>query len=298
MEMKVLLQAGGGVIACRDHRHLKRALSRQAAAGTLVRVLRGIYVAAGTENDPGVLVRAVQTAYPDAIFTGATAAWLRQMVDRPPAEITAMHPGRSMATGRIRLAHGRLDQELWQERSDGLRIMTGVMTALDVIPTMGAKLVDQLMSRIRGGAQSAAQLLRRFRSALATTPKRPGNQLRRRVLGRTSTNPWSEAERILHELLEAAGITGWTANHGVELGSGGYAVPDVAFGDHLLAIEVDGYEFHSSRSAFQTDRSRGNLLLLSGWRVLHFTWEDLNSHPDLVIAQIREALGQRVTLCG
>ena len=40
-----------------------------------------------------------------------------------------------------------------------------------------------------------------------------------------------------------------------------------------LAIEVDGFEHHSSPDAFQRDRTRQNRLVALGWTVLRFTWE-------------------------
>ena len=40
----------------------------------------------------------------------------------------------------------------------------------------------------------------------------------------------------------------------------------------MLAIELDGWEEHGLRSAFDADRVRGNELVLAGWRLLRFTW--------------------------
>ena len=38
-----------------------------------------------------------------------------------------------------------------------------------------------------------------------------------------------------------------------------------------LIIEIDGREFHTDPEVFESDRSRQNLLVLDGWRVLRFT---------------------------
>lgn len=57
-----------------------------------------------------------------------------------------------------------------------------------------------------------------------------------------------------------------------------------------LAIEVDGWEFHSGRSAFERDRWRQNDLVLAGWRVLRFTAAMIRDQPELVVRQIEEAL--------
>lgn len=98
----------------------------------------------------------------------------------------------------------------------------------------------------------------------------------------------SEAERLVIQLLRAAGIRGWHANYRV----GPYLV-DIAFPEKRVVIEIDGWAFHSDQQAFQNDRSRQNLLALQGWQVLRFTWLDITEHPDRVLAQIRAALSVR-----
>lgn len=248
-------------------------------------MLRGVYVAPGAEDDPAFMVEVVQRVWPDAVFTGETAAWLNGMIDQPPEVVTAVRPGRPIRTGRFRVGRARLPDELWVERDSGLRVLTQVMTAVDVIPRLGARLVDLLLRKSR----DVPALLRRFERAMALSGHRPGNPRRRAVLSRTTTNPWSELERILHDLLEAAAITGWLANHPVHVGAALLHL-DVAFPDQLLCIEVDGFAHHSSREAFERDRYRGNLLVLEGWQVLRFTWRVLTEEPQRVIEQIRQAL--------
>ena len=56
-----------------------------------------------------------------------------------------------------------------------------------------------------------------------------------------------------------------------------------------LAIEVDGFEHHSSPDAFQRDRTRQNRLVALGWTVLRFTWEDVVKRPAMVAQTIRDA---------
>ena len=65
---------------------------------------------------------------------------------------------------------------------------------------------------------------------------------------------------------------------------------DAAYPHVQLAIEVDGYEFHSSPEAFQRDRTRQNRLVALGWTVLRFTWQDVVRNPMLVANTIRDAL--------
>jgi len=96
----------------------------------------------------------------------------------------------------------------------------------------------------------------------------------------------SAAERKLIAALRAAAISGWVLHYRV----GGYEL-DLAFPDHHVAVEVDGWAWHNDASSFQKDRQRQNTLVLTGWTVLRFTWHDLTQRPGQVIAEIRAALG-------
>jgi very-short-patch-repair endonuclease len=68
---------------------------------------------------------------------------------------------------------------------------------------------------------------------------------------------------------------------------------DFAYPERRLAIELDGYAFHSSPERFRADRERQNLVSLAGWLVLRFTWHDITQRPVSVALTIAEALGIR-----
>ncbi len=65
---------------------------------------------------------------------------------------------------------------------------------------------------------------------------------------------------------------------------------DFAWPEQRLLVEVDGFAFHADRSRYRSDRRRTNALVLAGWRVLRFSWEDVVHRPDVVVAQVRAAL--------
>jgi very-short-patch-repair endonuclease len=114
---------------------------------------------------------------------------------------------------------------------------------------------------------------------------RYGSPAARRLLQAASDGARSEAERLLVKLLRDNGMTGWKANYPL----GGYKI-DVAFPKQWVAIEVDGWAFHSDPEAFAIDRKRQNAIALLGWQVLRFTWLDLTEYPQRVIAEIRRAI--------
>lgn len=86
----------------------------------------------------------------------------------------------------------------------------------------------------------------------------------------------SEAERRFLELIERAGLPAplvntWVAGHEV----------DFFWPDHALVVEVDGFEHHRTRRAFEADRMRDADLGDAGLRVRRVTWRQLEDEIAL-----------------
>jgi very-short-patch-repair endonuclease len=62
-----------------------------------------------------------------------------------------------------------------------------------------------------------------------------------------------------------------------------------------LVAEVDGWDSHRSRSAFEEDRARDAGLAVLGYRVLRFTWRQLTGDPRGIAQTIRSLLRARGT---
>lgn len=114
---------------------------------------------------------------------------------------------------------------------------------------------------------------------------RYGSPAARVLLQAASDGTRSAAERLFVKMLREAGISGFTTNYPV----GGYKV-DVGFPAARVAVEVDGWAFHTDPEAFHNDRKRQNAISLLGWQVLRFTWLDLTEYPERVIATVRRAV--------
>jgi very-short-patch-repair endonuclease len=65
---------------------------------------------------------------------------------------------------------------------------------------------------------------------------------------------------------------------------------DAVWPEQRLIVELDGYEYHRTRGAFERDRARDAALLLAGHRVLRFTRRRLKREPAAVAATVRAAL--------
>jgi hypothetical protein len=62
---------------------------------------------------------------------------------------------------------------------------------------------------------------------------------------------------------------------------------DFLWHDGRLVVELDGYEFHRTRAAFERDRERDAELKLTGYEVVRVTWRRLRDHPDAVANLVR-----------
>jgi len=70
---------------------------------------------------------------------------------------------------------------------------------------------------------------------------------------------------------------------------------DALFPEQRLIVELDGWEFHSDREAFETDRERDADTLAAGYRTLRVTWDRLhdNGRGDAEAARLKRMLGLR-----
>jgi very-short-patch-repair endonuclease len=98
----------------------------------------------------------------------------------------------------------------------------------------------------------------------------------------TATTPTrSELEERFLQLCDDHGIRRPETNARIS----GYEV-DFVWRDERLIVEVDGYAYHRSPTAFETDRERDVNLARAGWRVLRFTWRQITRRPAWVAAAL------------
>jgi very-short-patch-repair endonuclease len=75
--------------------------------------------------------------------------------------------------------------------------------------------------------------------------------------------------------------------------TGFWARVDLADEELHIVIEAESFEFHTGRKAFDRDCRRYNGLVLRGWLVVRFTWEQVMFEPELVAATLQALVDQR-----
>jgi hypothetical protein len=116
------------------------------------------------------------------------------------------------------------------------------------------------------------------------------------IVGQLLDERWPEEPReesvLEHrftELLERHGVVPPAVQYEVWHGGRFVARVDFAYPALRIAIELDGFEHHTSMEAFQHDRARQNELVALGWTILRFTWQDVERRPGAVVSSVRTA---------
>ncbi len=60
--------------------------------------------------------------------------------------------------------------------------------------------------------------------------------------------------------------------------------------DGWLIVEINGFQFHSSRAAWRKDMTRSNVAQTQGYAVLSYAPEQIWNSPDMVLREIRAVL--------
>lgn len=240
---------------------------------------RGVYLACDREYTETARVRvAVFGGGDGAVLSGAAAAWWHGLVSAAPAEIEvtvprSKHP-RSCAGVRFR--RRQLPAKDVTHRN-GLQVTALPLTAIEAATVCGFDVLDTAIARRTS--------LRAIEAAHRRNLGRKGSRRGTLMLEAMASGARSGAERRFVAMLRRAGIRGWKANFRV---SG--AVIDVAFPALMIAIEIDGFAFHSDAQTFVRDRRRQNMLVAAGWTVLRFTWHDLVDDEAAVLDRVGAAI--------
>ncbi|MEO7126010.1 MAG: hypothetical protein ABI382_01290 [Nakamurella sp.] len=268
-----LVGSSGGVIGRRDYPELAGLLDDAAKRRELVSVLPGVYAHPDVAKDWRALVHAVSIWDKSAVIVGEAAAALTYWPELVPRKVEVAGRRARFRRPGIEVSQRRVPDSLVATLAT-VAVADPALTAIDLVPTHGGDSIDRAL-------RSRMTTLAAMHKALELTTGRIDNGDRRRMLLDSRGKPWSEAERFAHRKLRAAGLVRWHANvpivcHGQKF------YQDIVMDDCPLVIEVDG-KIHLRPDIFESDRYRGNALLLAGRYVLHFTWKMLHAVPDVFI---------------
>jgi very-short-patch-repair endonuclease len=240
------------------------AIERWLGAGRLHRLHRGVYAVGHTVlRIEGRWIAA--TLATGGLLSHATAAAAWDL--RPHAgaiHVTVVGNARQRTGLRV---HRSRTLEATSRR--GIPITTPARTIIDLARTLKGRPLEQALDR--------AEHLRLLDfGELQDRPIPTSLQAVLSLYGAQAPTRSELEERFL-QLCADHGIRRPETNARIS----GYEV-DFVWRDKRLIVEVDGYAYHRSPTAFETDRERDVNLARAGWRVLRFTWAQITRRPAWV----------------
>jgi Protein of unknown function (DUF559)/Transcriptional regulator, AbiEi antitoxin len=285
-------------LAARQHRQVSlpqlkvlgltgSAVRNRVAAGKLRRVHQGVYaVGLAPLSIEGVYMAAVLACGPNAVLSHRSAGshlGLRPS-HRPIVDVTA--PGR---TGRSRKGIDVHRATGLEERDvttvDGIPCTSVARTLLDLSTTLDGTALERAIEQ--------AEKLRIFDlTAVVEVMERAGDrrggpELREALAAYVPEPAFARSvlEKRFLALCRAAEVPMPRANNVTD----GDEV-DFTWPDRRLMVEADSVRHHSTRAAFERDRRRDQRLTAAGWRVVRFTWRQIDEAPAEVTATLRSLL--------
>ena len=179
-----------------------------------------------------------------------------------------------------------LDRTIWR----GVAVVSRSWAVLQAAVTLERCRPGDGITLLDRAAQQRWATRPELERSFSRHPGTRGSATMRRLLERTGDGARSELERLAVRLLRASGISGFEVNHRTSLPGGRRVELDIAFVDRRVALELDGFAYHSAPEAHRADLHRANDLMAAGWTLRRFTWNDLLTDPDGFIADVREVL--------
>jgi very-short-patch-repair endonuclease len=205
----------------------------------------------------------------------SAAAFWRLLPWDGPVEVTVAQDRRPRRRGVTVHRPASLDARDIRVR-DGLRVTSPRRTILDLSPVLSLDALDRLVSEA---------LVQRLVTARELEPV-AGAKLRT-VLG-VARPARNAAERALLALIRRAGLPVPEVNATV----GDFEV-DFLWREHGVALELDGFQAHGNRRAFDRDRRKDLALRAHGLTPARIGWRQVADTPEAVVADLARLTARR-----
>jgi very-short-patch-repair endonuclease len=246
------------------------ALRHRVDRGWLYRVQPEVYAVVPSLKTPGRMMAAVLSCGPRAALShrAAAAVWGLGPWPSGAVDVSATRNRGQRAGVRIHKVE-RVEAVI----HEGFPVTQPMRTLSDLAATEPPPRVERAYEQAdRLGLLDVARLYEECDG-------RRGSRVLKRLINEAREAPPSknELERTLLDICTSQGIPLPRQNVGLH----GFEV-DAYWPDNNLVVELDGYEWHKTRAAFERDRERDAALASKGVRVLRFSWRQLTRQPEVV----------------
>lgn len=262
------------------------AVAARVANASLHRRHRGVYLVGTPVPPPGAAeLAAVLACGPGTLVDGRSAAALWGIGAAPEGEISVTVVGRNCRSRDGIVVHRVADiHPADRTLLRGIPITSPARTLVDFAAEASSDELERGIGEAYALRLTTEAVLKR---TIDRNPHRAGVAALKAELRREGGPAWTrlEAERRMKLLIRQAQLPAPLVNVKV---AGNEA--DFLWPEQRLIVEVDGYQFHGHRQAFERDRRRDAAHVLAGYRVIRITWRRLTDEPLAVAAIIAGAL--------
>jgi predicted transcriptional regulator of viral defense system/very-short-patch-repair endonuclease len=279
-----------GVISTRQLKTLgygRNSASKANRVGRLRRIHRGVY-AVGYERLTweGRCMAAVLAARP-AVASHLSAGWLWGLLRGRPGTIhvTVPTPRRANRPFCVHFVDLPADD---QTEVEDIPVTSLARTQLDLAARFSIPRLERMLERSEERQQFDLVALEEI---LSRAGHHPGAANLRRALSIYREDPAfvrSTLERRFLGLVRAAELPMPSMNFNVA----GYEL-DAYWQSERFVVELDAYETHGTRAAFERDRLRHEDLKLQGVEMIRVTGPRLEREPEAIVRRLTAHLGRR-----
>jgi very-short-patch-repair endonuclease len=250
----------------------EHAIDHRVRSGRFIPVFRGVYaVGHAALSDAGRLHAALMAAGPSATLSHRTAAALHQLTPSMPPFVEVTTPANPRRSRPGLIIHATRNPPA-VVTVDRFRATAALRTLVDLAPALTPGELERVC---------AEALIR----DLVTTAELEAAGL---VAADRAAPTRSRLERRLLAIVREAGLPRPLVNHTI----GPFEV-DFLWRRERVVVEVDGWQAHGHRYAFERDRARDAELVARGHVVLRFTWRQVADDRMRVVTRLAQALAVR-----
>jgi hypothetical protein len=286
-----------GVVSIRQLEELigvpRRAVVRAEAAGRLHRLHHGVYAVGHTNLSlQGRCLAAVLGCGPEALLSHWSAAWLWGLGVNSPVPLHGTSPSPRSRRSHIHVHRARNLAEKDRGLREGIPVTSVARTLLDMAPLVDATRLARFLER----AEKAKLLeVGTVDSVVGRNCGHRGARRLERAVAIYRPAPWgrSEFERRFVAAVLAAGLPqpamGWN-EIGLEL--------DVYWPEARFGVELDSWETHGTRGAFERDHERDEKLALAEIETIRVTEARFRDRPAAVMEAVATLLRRQLDAGG
>lgn len=267
-------------------------LHRWSTSGRVERIAPAVYRVVGAPHSWRQELLATVWSGPQILASHRAAGALRGLDGVRPGRIEAVTPRWTRRARPTATVHESLDlRGVDVDEVDGIPCTSLVRTLVDLPAVVHEFRAGQALDHAARQDRRVLALVRARHLEVARRG-RDGTVALRALLaerGQGDCIPGSGFERRALRLIQGSDLPRPVCQHQVREGDFTCYI-DIAWPEHMVAMECDSLAHHFGGRAHQWDRERRRRLTRLGWAVIEFTYEDVTRRPHVVLRDLADLL--------